>query len=414
MSTSDSSINPRKGTNSNCRGLFGDAEYRSVKHFFRSLADYRPTPLLHLRALASRLGIADILVKDESSRLGLNSFKILGVSYAVRRLLDAGSIEKDSVLVCSSEGNHGRAVARVAAENGLVARIYVARDTSPARIEAIEKDGGQVTVVEGTYDDATDLAVRDAARYGWKIISDTSWVGYEEIPRLIMAGYTILFDEIENQLLPERYPDGVLIQAGVGGLACAAVSWLCHRFGARHPFTIVCEPAGAACLLESVRAGELMSVPGPYTTIMAGLRCGKASPIAWPVISEAVDAFVSIDDAQCVSAMRALSDPSNDDPVVKAGAAGSCGLAALFAIQRDPNLFSVRHALGLNARSRVLVINTEGATDPELYARITDTSGTATVNRNAAATIARWTGKTELPEQADRSSSDTVKATTMD
>jgi diaminopropionate ammonia-lyase len=365
-------INPGTRLNRSCLGLFGDDEYRLVRDFFCSLADYRPTPLVHLRALASEVGVGDILVKDESSRFGLNSFKVLGVSYAVRRLLDAGSLVRDSVLVCASEGNHGRAVAHVAAENRLGARIYVARDTSPARIEAIEKEGGQVIAVEGTYDDATTLAVREATHYGWKIISDSSWIGYEEIPRWIMAGYTKLFDEIENQLRPEGFPDVVLIQAGVGGLACAAVSWLCHRFGARRPFTIVCEPAGAACLLESVRAGESMTIHGPFTTIMAGLRCGKASRIAWPVISETVDAFVSIDDEQCASAMRALSDPSNDDPVIKAGAAGSCGLAGLLAIQTDERLSSVQRASGLTSHSRVLVINTEGATDPELYSRITD------------------------------------------
>jgi diaminopropionate ammonia-lyase len=186
-----------------------------------------------------------------------------------------------------------------------------------------------------------------------------------------MAGYTRLFDEIENQLLPEGFPDVVLIQAGVGGLACAAVSWLCHRFGARRPFTIVCEPVGAACLLESVKAGASINISGPFTTIMAGLRCGKASHIAWPVISETVDAFVAIDDEQCAAAMRALGDPLNNDPVVIAGAAGSCGLAGLLAIQTDERLSSVRQVLGLDSRSRVLVINTEGATDPELYARIT-------------------------------------------
>ena len=264
MSTNDFSINQRKGTNSNCRGLFGDDDYRLVNNFYSALADYRPTPLVHLRSLAFEVGVADILVKDESSRFGLNSFKVLGVSYAVQSLLGAGRLTRNAVLVSASEGNHGRAVAQVAAEHGLEARIYVAKDTSPARIAAIEKEGGQVIAVEGTYDDATALAVQEAARYGWQIISDTSWNGYEEIPRWIMAGYTRLLDEIEEQLLPERFPDVVFIQAGVGGLACAAVSWMCHRFGADRPFTVVCEPEGAACLLESVRAGEPMSIRGPF------------------------------------------------------------------------------------------------------------------------------------------------------
>jgi len=363
-------ISTRSRADPNYSGLFETQEYCLADDFFRDQPDLQPTPLLHLRGLASELGVGDILVKDESSRFGLNSFKTLGVSYAVSRLLGDGCLAKDSVLVCASEGNHGRAVARVAGRNQLQARIYVAADTSPARSKAIEREGAQVIVVDGNYDDAVKQAARDAELYGWQIISDTSWSGYEEIPHWIMAGYTRLMTEAEMQWSPDLPPDVVFVQAGVGGLACAVVSWLCQRYGSKRPFVIVCEPDSAACLLESYRAGKPVTLTGPFNTIMAGLRCGEISALAWPVISESVDAFVSIDDEQCAAAMRVMADPAKDDPVITAGAAGACGLAALFALQEDERLLPMREASGLNAKSRPLVINTEGATDPDLYAQV--------------------------------------------
>lgn len=346
-----------------CSGLFQAEEYRLVNDFFCSLPKFEPTPLMHLGALASELGIGDILLKDESARLGLNSFKILGASFAVHRLLSEGRLVDDSVVVCGSEGNHGRAIARVAAENKLRAKIYVASATSRMLIEVIEKEGAEVIVVDGNYDDAVKQAAHEARQQGWQVISDTSWTEYEEIPRWIMLGYTKLMTEAEMQWSPDPPPDVVFVQAGVGGLACAVVSWLCQRYRTKRPFVIVCEPASAACLLESSRAGKPVTLTGPFNTIMAGLRCGEMSPIAWPTLATAVNAFVSIADVQCALAMRAVARPSNGDPVVVAGASGACGLAALLAILQDERLRPVREASGINFQSRILVINTEGATD---------------------------------------------------
>lgn len=351
--------------------LFKTEEYESVNNFFCSQPNLHATPLRHLPGLASEMNIRNILLKDESRRFGLNSFKILGVSYAVGRLLGEGRIDKGSVLVCATEGNHGHAVARAARENGLNAKIYMSADTAAARIEAITEEAAEVVLVDGNYDDAVRLSAEDARSKGWTMISDTSWPGYEEIPRWIMAGYTRLLDEAESEWSPEPRPDVVVVQAGVGGLACAVVSWLCQRYGAQRPFTIACEPVTAACLLESARAGKPISLRGPFDTIMAGLRCGNVSSLVWPTIAGAVDAFVSIDDEQCTGAMRILAHPVNGDPLVIAGASGACGLAAMLAILQEKSLRAVREASGVSVRSRILVINTEGATDPELYLRVT-------------------------------------------
>jgi diaminopropionate ammonia-lyase len=358
-------LNPSARTVPVSSGLFDAQDLNDVRNF-----EVVSTPLIHLRRLASEVGVADVLLKDESSRLGLNAFKIVGVSYAIDRLLKEGKITKDLVLVCATEGNHGRAVARVARQNNLEAKVYMSRQAVAARINAIEKEGAQVVTVDGNYDDAVRQSAIDAAREGWMIISDTAWPGYEEVPRLIMAGYMKLLDEAQSQWSPDPPPDVVLVQAGVGGLTCAVISWLCHRYGAQRPFTIVCEPVSAACHLESARAGEPVSLSGPFNTIMAGLRAGEVSSLAWPTIALAADAFVAIDDEECIEAVRALARPSGKDPVVVAGPSGACGLGALFAILRNDELRTVREESGLNALSRVLVINTEGATDPELYAQL--------------------------------------------
>lgn len=357
-------LNPFEASRSNGSGLFEADEYQKVKNSFHP----PPTALWHLPGLASATGVADILVKDESARMGLNAFKILGVSYAVGRLLSDKRILRGSLLVCATTGNHGRAVARAACEHGFDAKVYVPASTAAARIKALEEEGASVVAVSGNYDDAVRLAAEDARRHGWTIISDTAWPGYEEIPRLIMSGYTKLMDEAESQWAPEPTPDVVLVQAGVGGLTCAVVSWLCHRFGAQRPFTIVCEPTSAACYLESARAGRPVVLHGPFNTVMAGLSSGEVSSIAWPTIAAAADAFVAIDDESSMQAMRELAHPTDGDPVIVAGASGACGLAVLLEVLRDERLRPVREASGLSSLSRVLVINTEGATDPELYA----------------------------------------------
>ncbi len=358
-------LNPLSRTSASPRGLFAPEEYEALSRF-----PTQPTPLRHLPGLASEIGVSDILVKDESARLGLNAFKIIGVSYAVAHLLSQGRIPQDSVLVCATEGNHGRAVAHTARECGLAARVYMSSNAAVARVEAIEGEGAQVVRVSGRYDDAVHQCAKDAQENGWFIISDTAWPGYEEIPRLIMAGYTRILTEAEMQWTPQPPPDVVLVQAGVGGLSCAVVSWLCHRFGSARPFTIICEPASAACHLESARAGKPVNIPGPFDTAMAGLRSGEVSSLAWPAIAEAADAFLAIGDEFCAQATRVLASPLAGDPKIVSGASGACGLASLLAILQDKNLEAVRDDCGLGPGSRILIINTEGVTDPEAHERL--------------------------------------------
>lgn len=310
------------------------------------------------------MGIRELLVKDESNRLSLNSFKILGVSYAIHRLFESGDLRPNSVVACATDGNHGRALAHVARQNQLESRIYIHRDTSPSRVKAIIAEGAQVIPVEGSYDDCVTFAAHDARKNGWILVSDTAWPGYEIVPRYIMAGYTMLISEAANQW--REPPDLVIVQAGVGGLACGVISALVERYQVKRPLIASCEPENAACVLESMRAGTSVVVHGSLQTIMAGLSCGTVSSIAWPVLHSGLDACVAVTDDQCAEAVLSLTHPEPGDPSVLAGESGACGLAALNAILHREEFRPVRDGLRLSSRTGVLLINTEGASNPEM------------------------------------------------
>jgi diaminopropionate ammonia-lyase len=367
--TSDYLLNPFARRCAPSGGLFTEKQYDSVRTFFRSLPEYGPTPLRVLGSLAGRMGIGELLIKDESSRMGLPAFKILGVLYAINRLIAEGTIHQGSVLTCATDGNHGRAVAHAARRYGLTARIFIHKNASNARVQAIADEGAEVTIVEGNYDDSVREATRVAETHNWVVVSDTAWPGYENIPFHIMAGYTMLMDEAAEHW--RRSPDVVFVQAGVGGLACAVVSWLLHHYGSQRPLIVCCEPRSAACVLESIRAGKPQVIQGSLETIMAGLSCGTVSSLAWPVLRYGLDSCVSVTDSDCVNAIRQLAYPSEGDPRVVAGESGACSLAALFSVLTREDLRPVRNYLRISSDSHVFLINTEGATDPDSYYRAT-------------------------------------------
>lgn len=358
-------INPRV---THAAALFGDADYRDVHAYYTTHPERAPTPLRALPALADTLGLRAISVKDETGRDGLNAFKIIGVRYAVHRMGDEAAARG---LVCATAGNHGRAVARVARDKKVPCTVFLpaprsaaagAHDaelrTRAARVAAMRGDGATVVDVDGSYEEAVRLAAAHAASSGATVVSDTSWSGYEAIPRWIMAGYTQLFEEAYGQW--DRPPGVMLVQGGVGGLVCAAVNWCAWRFGADGPKVVACEPDAAACLLESAAAGRTVTVPGPLPTIMAGLRCATPSPVAWPSIRDGAAAFVSVPDSAVLAAMDVLGQPSGSDSAIEAGPSGACGVAALIALMREPALADARAALELGPDTHAFVVVTEG------------------------------------------------------
>lgn len=362
----------------------GPAPDRAPLDFHRQLPGYRPTPLIETPDVAQSLGVERTWVKDESSRFGLPAFKILGASWATFRALqdliggdfdpamtqlelrEALRPHRPLTLAAATDGNHGRAVARIARWLDLAAQIYVPVDMTDARKEAIAGEGAELVEVHGTYDEAVALAAA-ANDTHCIVIADTSWAGYEQVPRWVIDGYSTIFWEVEDELahLGEAGPDIVAVQVGVGALAAAATRHY-RRPGLMEPPALVgVEPADAACLLASIEAGTPTGVPGPHRSIMAGLNCGWPSPVAWPIVSQGIDLLLAVDDDWTRQAMRNLAQSS-----IVAGETGAAGLAGLLALRADPALALERAAIRFGPQSRVLLIDTEGATDPTAYRQI--------------------------------------------
>lgn len=332
-----------------------------MRAFFAARPELKPTRVTTLPNVAAELGLGAVMIKDETERFGLNAFKLLGARFAIETLIADGALSTGQTIVCASEGNHGRAVARAARDAGCACRVYMARDVAQARVDAIAGEGAEVVRVDGSYDDAVRILQRDADQNGWAIISDTAWPGYERIPFLIMLGYTRMLDEIAEPF------DAVFVQGGVGGLLCGMASWCAFH----HPDTKVIgvEPTQAACLQASARAGRPVAVDGPLTTTMAGLRNREVSAPAFASLLPNVDAFMAIDDAWAFDAMRALHHGG-----VRAGASGAAALGGLFAMCRDESMVRARMRLGLNDNARVLCIVSEGVTDPALWSSVVNTA----------------------------------------
>jgi diaminopropionate ammonia-lyase len=357
------------------QNLFSAHDFLAQRAFFANRPELTPTPLRRRPALARHLGIAELLVKDETERFGLNAFKAAGAAFAISTLQARGEIRSGDTLVCASEGNHGRAVAHVARQFACDARVYMSDSVSPPRAEAISGEGADVVLVRGSYDDAVRQMAREAAEQGWVVISDTSWSGYSEIPRLIMLGYTRLMDEAEAHWGSAPPPDAVFVPGGVGGLLAAVACWGDWRYGADRPLVVAVEPVSAACLEVSARHGRPTPVPGPFETVMGGLRCGEMSPDVFPAIGSLVDAFVAIEDEIAFEAMRLLAHGREGDPDIVCGASGAAALGGLLAAVSAPGMGDVKERLRLGVNSRILLLVTEGATDPELVDDILGGSG---------------------------------------
>ncbi|MGI9501900.1 MAG: diaminopropionate ammonia-lyase, partial [Geminicoccaceae bacterium] len=272
------------------------------------------------------------------------------------------------ITVCTAtDGNHGRSVAWGAEQFGCRCVIYIHATVSEARKRAIEAYGAKVRRVDGNYDDSVRQCAADAAAHGWTVISDTSYPGYMDIPIDIMQGYGVMAAEAIAQLPPEEEPSHVFVQGGVGGMAAAVAAHIAWRWKKKRPMLIVVEPNNAACLLESAKAGGPATVTGDLDTVMAGLACGEPSLVAWDVLDEASDAFMTLPDHAAEATMRVLAEGRGGDRPLVAGESGVAGLAAAIATSQVEEL---RTRLALDRSSRVLAFGTEGATDPEFYEKI--------------------------------------------
>ncbi|MDQ0474087.1 diaminopropionate ammonia-lyase [Labrys wisconsinensis] len=367
------------------REFVGEDAPQQVRPFLALWGRTDETPLLPLPEIAGELGLGGVVLKDEGLRLGQGSFKSLGGAYALmvlfRRLLErhlgqdvrvtqllsptARAFARSVTVCCATDGNHGKSVAAGARLLGCRSVIFIHQGVSRSRAEAIGAD--EIVRVEGTYDLSVSEAERVSGERGWLLVSDTSWPGYEEIPALVGQGYTILAEEALRQAdgHGQGRPTHVFLQAGVGGFASSIAGYLTERLGRDRLKVVVVEPDRAACLFGSAGAGELVTVPPTEPTIMAMLECYRPSLIAWRILEKLADGFMTVTEEQAKDAMRRLA--GRDAQTVVAGESGAAGLAGLVAAATDREM---RAALGLGPGSRVLLINTETATDPASYGAI--------------------------------------------
>jgi beta-ureidopropionase / N-carbamoyl-L-amino-acid hydrolase len=345
-----------------------------------------PTPACSLPGLAKALGVASLTMKDESKRSSLGSFKALGAPNALVTLLQrrwpncqwsaldlfAGrhcEALKSFVVISATDGNHGRALAAAAHSIGCRCVIVLHANVSLERERAIAAFGAKIVRIAGNYDESVVEAARLARENHWEVVSDTSYEGYEEVPRDVMQGYGVIAEELlENRFDPGSCPwTHVILQGGVGGLAAAIVSHFWERFGAERPRFIVVEPEQANCLFRSAVEGRPAVATGTVDSVMAGLACGETSPLAWRFLQPAVDAFMTVSDGQAALAMRVLAEGEYGDVPLVSGESGAAGLAGLQVLMSE---VESRDGIGLKADSRILLISTEGATAPSVYAEL--------------------------------------------
>ena len=372
---------------------FGLEQAQRVRHFHQSFPEYSVTPLVKLEALAEELGVQSIYVKDESYRFGLNAFKVLGGSYAIAReigrllglkeeeltldrLLASDVKERLGTLnfVTATDGNHGRGVAWTAQRLGHRAVVFMPKGTAAERLENIRRLGAEASITNVNYDDTVRLARAYAAEHKGIVVQDTSWEGYDEVPLHIMQGYTTMGSEIVEQL--QAYgnikPTHVFLQAGVGAMAGAMTGFIADYYKERRPLITIVEPNQADCIYRTALAndGQLHTVGGALDSIMAGLCCGEPCSLGWRQLAAYADNFVAMPDRAAALGMRVLGSPMGSDAAVVAGESGAAGFGLAIAALWEQDLAELKRSLQLDAKSVILCISTEGATDVANYRRI--------------------------------------------
>ncbi|WP_070001101.1 diaminopropionate ammonia-lyase [Cellulosilyticum sp. I15G10I2] len=358
---------------------------KEVMAFHKSFDEYHKTPFENLEHLAKKLGLKAVYVKDESYRFGLNAFKVLGASYAIGKTL-ADYLEKDIQdtpfaylksdavkqkikgvkLVATTDGNHGRGVAWTGNQLDLDVEIYMPKGSTQNRLDHILKLGANGQITPYNYDDTVRYMIDKNKDDKGKIIQDTAWEGYTDVPVWIMQGYaTVAVEMIED--LGDQVPTHVFLQAGVGAFAGVIAEAFVMTYKEKAPRIIVVEADAASCLYESVQAGQIRNVAGDLNTIMAGLACGEPNPIAWDILKESTDVFIAASDEVTAKGMRILGSPLAGDKRIISGESGAVTTGVLSVIAADESYKDLKERLEINEASVVILVSTEGNTDPQIY-----------------------------------------------
>lgn len=367
---------------------------QKAKAFHKSFPQYSVTPLAKLNKMADYLGLKNIYVKDESYRFGLNAFKVLGGSFAMARYiaketgrdvseLDYKTLTSDKLaeefghatFFTATDGNHGRGVAWAANKLHQKAVVFMPKGSSEIRLANIRKENAKATIEEYNYDECVRMAAEAAANTkNGVIIQDTAWEGYEEIPSWIMQGYGTLVLEADQQMIANGCdrPTHVIVQAGVGSLAGAVVGYFANKYPDNPPIMIIVEANAADCLYQSAatRTGEIRCVAGDIDTIMAGLACGEPNTLSWDILRNHAAAFMSAPDWMSAKGMRMYGVPLHGDPFIISGESGAVPMGLLASLMTFPEYADARKELKLDRDSQVLLISTEGNTDPVRFREV--------------------------------------------
>ena len=365
---------------------FNEENAIKVNNFHKSFDEYESTPLVELNELSKYLKVKNIYVKDESYRFGLNAFKVLGGSYSVAKyiskvlnkdiselpyhVLTSDEIKNklgDLTFITTTDGNHGRGIAWTANRLKQKAIVYMPKGSAIERLENIRKLGAHSEILDMNYDDCVRYSNCEANKYGYILVQDTAWEGYEEIPLWIMQGYMSMAYEAVNQI--KQKPTHVFLQAGVGAMSGAVTAYLRNTYGDNIKIIIV-EPKNAACIYESARAGSIQFVKGDLQTIMAGLSCGEPCSIGWDILDTCATAYVSMEDEFAAKGMRVLGSPIGNDTRIISGESGACTLGFVSEILSNSKYEDIKKQLGINENAVILCFSTEGDTDQENYRKI--------------------------------------------
>ena len=335
-----------------------DEAYRTIS----SWNSYLSTPLISLNKLNEKLKLNKIFYKDESKRFHLKSFKALGGAYAVEKIIK-GNDKK--VISTATAGNHGRSVAWGSQKNGLKCKIFISEFVSESRAQVMRNFGADVIRVKGNYEDSLNECIKQSNQNDWQIVQDVAWEDYKLVPKLTMAGYSVMMKEISEQIKNEKISH-VILQAGVGGMAAAMVAGIA-RYLNYIPQIIIVEPDSAACVLASIKTGKIEKISIDKESIMGGMSCGEVSLVPWEILKNSVHYCVTISDDYVSKTVKYLANNKFSDEKIIGGECSTPGIASLVGLS---NNHEIRKTINLNEDSSVLLFGCEGDADEELYQKL--------------------------------------------
>jgi len=335
-----------------------DEAYKTISRW----NNYSPTPLISLNKLSEKLKLNKIFYKDESKRFHLKSFKALGGAYAVEKIIK-GNDKK--VISTATAGNHGRSVAWGSQKNGLKCKIFISEFVSESRAEVMRSFGADITRVKGNYESSLNECIKQSNQNNWQIVQDVAWEDYKLVPKLTMAGYSVMMKEISKQIKFEKISH-VILQAGVGGMAAATIAGIA-RYLDYIPQIIIVEPDSAACVLESIKKGKIEKISILKESIMGGMSCGEVSLLPWEILKNSVNFCVTISDEYVSKTVKSLANKQFSNEKIVGGECSTPGVTSLIGLSND---HEIRKKINLNEKSNVLLFGCEGDADKELYQKL--------------------------------------------